>query len=74
MKVVVTLECRHADGFSDHRDRSGGRVFVGNDTVILDGLEVVKRDRRPRREREPGHPWLDVDGATWTGFTVRVES
>lgn len=73
--VRVTPFCLHADGWSDHGARYGGyRLIVGSDGAFIDGKQVIRRDRRMKKNREAGHPWLTNDGKAWTGFHVEVET
>jgi len=81
MKIIVTPECRHEDGWSDHgQPFTGQHVVVSLHGVCLDGEWVIRRDRRAIRNREPGHPWLTDNGhfepdprnIGWTTFRVEV--
>lgn len=84
MKITVTPECKHAS-VGTGRYVSSGQPFVGRHVVIsadgvsLDGDMVVKRERRPRSQREAGHLWTTDNGRPeynlipWTGFRVTVE-
>lgn len=72
MRIEVTPECLHPDGFRDHGvPLVGQHVIVSSEGVCLDGEWVIKRDRRAKKNREPGHPWIAE--VPWTGFSVRVE-
>ena len=72
MKVSVTPVCFH-DGFTDRGDTVAGRhLIVSPDGVWVDGSQVIHRDRRAIRNREPGHPWL-AEGHPWTSFRITVE-
>jgi hypothetical protein len=73
MKITVTPICQHLDGFHDAGEPYvGQRAIITREGVWLDEEPVVVRDRRIKRNREPGHPWF-ADGAPRTGFRVEVE-
>ena len=88
MKITVTPVCQHPDlqqraGLGDgwkkfverYRGKSttGTHVIVSHHGVCLDGTWVIRRDRRKKSNREPGHPWLSGD-TPYTGFTIDVDS
>lgn len=87
MKIIVTMECRHDDGYSNHETVEGKLAVIHRDGVILDRLPVVWRDRRAKKNREAGHPWISSKRGpewedhpqhvheieAWTTFSVRVE-
>lgn len=73
MKIEVTPVCVHQDGWMDHGESfKGSHVIVGAYGVYLDGVEVIHRDRRVKRNRVPGHPWL-ARSVPYTSFRVSVE-
>lgn len=82
MKITVTPECRHEDGWTDHGEPfTGQHVVVSLDGVCLDGEWIIRRDKRAIRNREPGHPWFTTDynnsrtddaRTGWTTFRVEV--
>lgn len=73
MKVHVIPVCIHPDGFRDRGEViTGSHATIGSFGVYLDGHMVLERDRRIKRNREPGHPWIS-QGAGWTTFEVLVE-
>lgn len=87
MKITITPTCEHRTpegslGYTGSGEPMVGRhVVISAEHVILDGDCVIVRDRRLKRNREPGHPWLTTttprlghrDFAVWTGFRVTVE-
>lgn len=87
MKITVTLLCRHDDGYSNHEDLMGSHAVISARGVLLDGKPVVWRDRRARKNREAGHPWVSSPRdqymadepyhqrqfEAWTGFSINVE-
>lgn len=74
MKVIVTPECNHDSTWYDHGEPFVGRhVLVSSEGVCLDGVWVIRRDRRMKTNRMQGHPWLTDDEGPWTTFTVDVQ-
>jgi len=94
MKVSVTPVCTHRASIDDKDQWSGpiewtsqGEPFEGRsmtvtlDGVWVDGQQVIRRDRRSKKDRQPGHHWLTSNGHAdpnlrnigWTGFRVEVE-
>ena len=84
MTIYVTPVCHHgpddpdSPGFSGSGSPMVGKhVVVSADGVWLDGEQVIARDRRMKKARHHGHPWLTERYAlfqqAWTGFRVQVE-
>ena len=74
VRVAVTPTCRHDDGWLDHGTPFEGRsLIVHSGGVLVDGKWVIRRDRRMKKNRTPGHNWLG-GGTAWTGFDVDVET
>lgn len=80
MKVYVTpVDIHPVEGHPvPHYDRGepfeGSHLVVTRDAVIVDGEVVIRRDRRAKVSRTPGHPWLTAGNVFWTGFSVEVEA
>lgn len=78
MRVTVTaIDTHPTDGHPDsYHDYmmvgKGSHLVVGSAFVIVDGEIVLTRDRRAKRNRTPGHPWISAN-REWTTFTVTVE-
>lgn len=78
-RFTVTAECHHpVDGHPEkyddwHELATGTSITANSDYVIVDGEIVLRRDRRMKKNRIPGHPWLDEDGLYYTTFDIRVE-
>lgn len=69
--VSVTPVCKHEDGWRGSDESIIGHTLtVNHDYVIVDGAIVIHRDRRAKKNREPGHKWLDSKGQAWTSFTI----
>jgi hypothetical protein len=82
MKITVSPQCKHEDGYT-----SSGMPFTGHHAIVsslgvwIDGEQVIWRDRRAIKNRTPGHPWLTGNGnpdskyrnIVWTTFHVDVE-
>lgn len=89
MKVSVTPHCNHRDvpGAPDPSYIGSGLTVTGQHAVIsrngvyIDGQPIILRDRRAKRNRSVGHPWVSstgypdkrIDGIGWTGFSISVE-
>ncbi len=80
MRVTATPICHHEDGWTSSGEPfAGSHLIVGSDGVWIDMVHVIKRDRRAKRNREPGHPWRTNNGSAeynaigWTSFHVTVE-
>jgi hypothetical protein len=82
MKVYVTAIDQHpVEGHpGDFRDSAlvgvGQHVVVSSHGVIVDGVWVLRKDRRAKKNRQAGHPWLTEVGGNykhWTTFAVNVD-
>lgn len=67
--------------FSHGAPLVGRHAVVSRDGVWLDGKPVLRRDRRAKVDRIPGHPWVISNGHPdpryqrigWTSFRIEVE-
>ncbi len=57
MKITVQGRCP-TEGVSGE-PITGRHVVVSADGVWLDGEPVIQRDRRIKKNRMPGHPWIE---------------
>ncbi len=89
MRITVTpIDIHPAEGHPEpHSGR--GEPIIGKHSVIvhargvwLDGVQVIAKDRRAKKNRQVGHPWLTSRRRpndnrfeiNWTSFTVEVET
>jgi hypothetical protein len=74
VKITVTPVCSHEDGYTDSgQPYKGQHAVISNEGVCLDGEWVIQRDRRMKKNREPGHPWIIGRTEPRTSFRVTVE-
>lgn len=82
MKITITPSCAHKDGWTSRGQPMTGRhLIVSGYGACLDGVWVIRRDRRAIKNRVLEHPWVTSNGSpdpslrdiTWTTFSVEVE-